>query len=358
MTDAIHPVILSGGAGTRLWPLSTPDRPKQFLPLGSDQSLFRATLDRVADARLFAPPVVVGNARHLALIEEELGALADAAMLIFEPVPRNTAPAIALAALALEARVGADALMLVMPSDHVIADGDAFRAAVERARDAAQQGRLVTFGIEPSGPETGYGYIALGEPLLGNDGVFAVARFVEKPPLADAVRMVDGGGHLWNAGIFLFRASALLAAMAQHAPAMLAACRAAMADAAPATGRYLAHPDADAFGRSPSDSIDYAVFERAGNVATVPMAPGWSDVGSWDALAAMGPADDAGNRLRGSALAIDCSDCLLHADGIEIAALGLDNLIVVATEGRLLIMPRGRSQEVRRIVDARGKSPP
>jgi mannose-1-phosphate guanylyltransferase/mannose-1-phosphate guanylyltransferase/mannose-6-phosphate isomerase len=343
MTDPLRivPVILSGGAGTRLWPMSTPDRPKQFLPLASDATMFEATLARVADRARFAPPMVIANAAHAALIEAQLGGAE--AVLVLEPVARNTAPAIALAALLADPK----APLLVMPSDHVIADEPAFMAAVDAALPLVADGWLTTFGIAPDGPETGYGYIHVGETL--SPGVHRVAQFVEKPERARAEAMIASGDHVWNGGIFLFRADAFLGALAVYAPDILAAAQRAIGAAARHGNQVL--PDADAFAASPSDSIDYAVMEKADRVAVVPVAMGWSDVGSWDALHSLG-SDDNGHAHQGDVIALDTSNCLLRSDGIRIAAVGVHDLIVVASGNDVLILPRGSSQDVRRVVEA------
>lgn len=347
-TQPIVPVILSGGAGTRLWPLSTSERPKQFLPLASDCSMFRDTLARVPRGD-YAAPVIVASARHDHLCDSEVEE-ADA-LLILEPLARNTAPAIALAALAVRRDRGGDALLLVMPSDHVMTDIAAFHAAVAVARPAAEAGMLVTFGIEPSGPETGYGYIAAGDPLDAAPGALKVARFIEKPPRADAEAMLAAGGHFWNAGIFLFRADAFCNELAAHAPAMLAAAEVALVNAQ-VDGRRV-YADADSFAASPSDSIDYAVMERSQRVAVVPMNPGWSDLGSWDALHALGAEDGNGNRLRGRVAAVHTQDCLIQAgEGVTIAAYGVSDLIIVASGDSVLVLPRGRSQEVKTLLAA------
>ncbi len=341
----ITPVILSGGSGTRLWPMSLPERPKQFLALTQEATMFQATMGRVGDPQRFAPPLIVANARHAELIEHQLAG--RDALLVLEPVARNTAPAIALAAVI----AAPDAPLLVMPSDHVIADDAAFMAAIDAALPLVAQGWLVTFGIAPDGPETGYGYIAVGEAIA--DGVHRVANFVEKPDRARAEAMIAGGDHVWNGGIFLFRADAYLAALGEHAPAMRDAARAAVARAVRSGQRLL--PDDVAFAASPADSIDYAVMERAAQVAVVPVAMGWSDVGSWDALHTIG-ANDAGDAHSaengGDVIAIDTSNCLLKSDGIRIAAIGISDLIVVASGNNVLILPRGRSQDVKAIVEA------
>ncbi len=341
---AIVPVILSGGAGTRLWPLSRPERPKQLLALTADETMLQLTARRAAGEQ-FAAPIVVANAAHADEIEAQLAAAgAQAATLILEPAGRNTAPAIALAALAV---TDASAPLLVMPSDHVIADVDAFRAAITAALPLVEQGWLATFGIAPDAPETGYGWIAVGDAL--GEGVHRVARFVEKPPLAEAERMLSDGGDAWNGGIFLFRADAYLAALEQHAPEILRDCQIAMEQARREGTRLL--PDAAAFAACPADSIDYAVMEKAERVAVAPVAMGWSDIGSWDALHAL-TADDDGNALHGDVLALDTTNTLVRSDKTRVRLIGVSDMIVVAAGDDLLILPRGRSQEVKALLDA------
>lgn len=337
----IVPVILSGGAGTRLWPMSREERPKQFLPLTAEATMFELTLERVADRDRFAAPIIVANARHVDLIETQVG-MTDATLLL-EPIARNTAPAIALAALA----AGATDTLLVMPSDHVIADAAAFVRAIDTARPLVERGWLATFGITPDAPETGYGYIRMGEEAA--PGAFRVERFVEKPTHAAAEAMIAQGGHVWNGGIFLFRADAYLRALAQFAPAMLDAARAAF-EGAQRNGRRIL-PEADAFALSPSESIDYAVMEKADRVAVIPVAMGWSDIGSWDALHALHSTAE-GDLHSGDVIALDTSNCLLRSDGIRIAAVGVSDLIVVASGDSVLVLPRGQSQSVKRVVEA------
>ncbi|EZP54770.1 mannose-1-phosphate guanylyltransferase/mannose-6-phosphate isomerase [Sphingomonas sp. RIT328] len=340
----IVPVILSGGSGTRLWPMSRPEMPKQLLALTAEETMLQLTAKRT-HGEAFAAPIVVANARHADHIDEQLNAVgATPQAVILEPVARNTAPAIALAALAAK---GEDAL-LVMPSDHVIADVPAFHAAIEAALPLVNDGWLVTFGIAPDAPETGYGWIKVGEALA--DGVHRVARFVEKPIRERAEEMLASGDHAWNGGIFLFRADIFLGALAAHAPGMLTATQDAMTKAHRDGVRI--YPDETAFGASPSDSIDYAVMERAERVAVVPVAMGWSDVGSWDALHTISARDAQGNAHRGEVLAIDTHDCLIRSDGVRIAVVGVSDLIVVASGNDVLILPRGRSQEVKKLIEA------
>lgn len=338
----VTPVILSGGSGTRLWPLSRNARPKQFLTLAGEGTMLEQTIARCGDSERFSPAIIVGNAAHVATLEEQCGT--QAAAFILEPTARNTAPAIALAALAAEP----DALLLVSPSDHLIADVPAFHAAVARAAELAQEGWLVTFGVVPTAPETGYGYIRRGEAL--GEGAFRVERFVEKPDAQVAQTYLDEGCYSWNAGIFLFRADSYLAAMERHAPAMLEAARAAMTGGA-REGRCI-RPDAQAFAASPSDSIDYAVMEKADKVAVVPVDMGWSDIGSWDALYELLPGDEARNVHVGEVVSLESSGCLVRSDGPVVTLAGVENLIVIATGDAVMILPRGSSQDTKRIVDA------
>lgn len=342
----ITPVILSGGAGTRLWPLSRPEMPKQLLALTADKSMMQLAVERTSRRAGFASPLIVANARHAGMIEEQLAAVGeDNARLILEPVGRNTAPAIALAALV--AKDPATPL-LVMPSDHVIADVPAFHAAIQRALPLVRDHWLVTFGITPAGPETGYGYIRMGDLLLA--GVHRAEHFVEKPDAATAAAMLAEGGYLWNAGIFMFRADAYLAALAIHDNAIFEAASQSMATVIE-RGRHII-PESDLFATCPADSIDYAVMEKAERVAVVPVDMGWSDVGSWDALHALKQCDEAGNACQGDVVTIETRNCLIHSDGPRIAMVGVDDLIVVATGNDILILPRGRSQEVRKVTDA------
>ncbi len=343
----IIPVILSGGSGTRLWPESRPERPKQLLALTAEETMLQLTARRTGGSERFGRAIVVANAAHADMVEEQLGSVGESAQaLILEPMGRNTAPAIALAALA--AGGGAEPL-LVMPSDHVIADVPAFHAAIQAALPLVEQGWLVTFGIAPDAPETGYGWIKVGEKLA--EGVHRVDRFVEKPVRDKAEAMLASGDHAWNGGIFLFRADKYLEALARFAPDMLAASKASM-DAGRREGARV-YPDADLFAASPADSIDYAVMEKAEKVAVVPVSMGWSDVGSWDALHGVSACDGDGNACAGDVVILESRNCLVRAGaGKRVALVGVEDLIVVADGDDVLILPRGRSQEVKKLIEA------
>ncbi|PZU77955.1 MAG: mannose-1-phosphate guanylyltransferase/mannose-6-phosphate isomerase [Rhizobium sp.] len=343
----IVPVILSGGSGTRLWPVSRPERPKQLLPLTADDTMLQLTAIRTRgfEGASVGRPILVSNAAHADIIDEQLqqSGIADY-QVILEPIGRNTAPAIALAAL----EAAGDEAMLVMPSDHVIADLPAFHEAITRALSLVADGWLVTFGIQPDGPETGYGYIKMGSAC--GTMVHQVERFVEKPDATNAQRMLDEGNHAWNAGIFLFRADAYLAAMEAHQPEMLAAVRMSM-EQAKRDGAHV-FPDAKAFFDCPADSVDYAIMEREKQVACVPVSMGWSDVGSWDSLHAVSARDTGDNAVRGDALLLGAKNCLVHSDGPRVTLVDVDDLIVVVSQGDVMILKRGESQKVRQVTDA------
>lgn len=346
--ERIRPVLLSGGAGSRLWPLSRRARPKQLTPLGGTEPMIVATARRVEDPARFAPAIIVAGADHgraLAMTLSAAGIVPHA--LLVEPEGRNTAPAIALAAHCALAEA-ADPLLLVMPSDHVVADLPAFHAAIARAVPAAREGALVTFGIAADRPETGYGYIERG-PAAG-EGVFRAARFVEKPDAATAATYLASGRFDWNAGIFLFRASALMDALGAHAADIAGAVASAWAARRAGEDGTIV-PGADAWATCPAQSIDYAVMEQAADVRVVPVAMGWSDVGAWDALAALTAPDAGGNAISGDVVALDAQRCLLRSEGPLVAAIGITDLCVVATPDAVLVVPRERAQEVRRIVD-------
>jgi mannose-1-phosphate guanylyltransferase len=343
MTEMIQPVILCGGAGTRLWPESRGTRAKQFLPLTGDESLFQQTLARTPAGDAFLPPLILCGEAHVETVRDQLGS-GEAALLV-EPMPRNTAAAIALAV----ARADADTLLLVMPSDHVIADLPAFHAAIARGARLARHDWIVTFGITPDAPETGFGYIASGPPLEG-DG-FAVDRFIEKPPLADAEAMLAAGGYSWNAGIFLFRAGRMRDAMLTHCRTIFEAADRAVA-AGMIDGNAL-YADAVHFAEAPSDSIDYAVMEKDERVAVVPAAMGWSDLGSWQAVHALAPRDDAGNAVFGDGFLHDSHGNLVRAGGRRVSLVGMTDVAVIVDGDDILVMPLSRSQDVRAAAKAR-----
>lgn len=342
-TLLITPVLLSGGGGTRLWPISVPAKPKQLLALASERTMLQETALRVTDGDRYAAPVLIANHAHANEIDAQLASIGCApAVIVLEPIGRNTAPAIALAALV----VAPETILLIMPSDHVIHRLDRFHEAVARALPFALGDWLVTFGIAPTAPETGYGYIRLGEAL--GEAVHRVDRFVEKPSKDVAEAMLAAGNHVWNGGIFLLKAGAFLEALRLHAPAILDQVRASIAAAERLGERLL--PDANLFASSPSDSIDFAVMEKADRVAVIPVDMEWSDVGSWDALHTLGPLDAHRNLALGAVDVLESQNCLVLGDGVRVSVLGISDLIVVASKNQVIVLPRGRSQEVKRLL--------
>ncbi len=341
MNDLL-PVILSGGSGTRLWPLSRESYPKQFLPLVEDISMLQATWRRVAPLA-GRRPIVVANQEHRFMAAEQLREMgAEPSAILLEPVGRNTAPAIAVAAL--EAlREGDDALLLVLPSDHVIRDEAAFHAVVRAALPAAREGRLVTFGIVPTAPETGYGYIQ----AAAGEGVRAVAQFVEKPDRATAEDYLASGAYFWNSGMFLFRASRYLQELERLQPAMLSACRQALDEARRDTD--FVRLQAEHFAACPSDSIDYAVMEKTDAAAVIALDAGWNDVGSWAALWEATAQDADGNAHHGDVIALNCRNTYAHASRL-VAMIGLEDVVVVDTDDALLIAHRDQVQQVKDVV--------
>ena len=342
---AIHPVILCGGSGTRLWPLSRKAMPKPFLPLVGEETLFQQALRRVAGDARFAPPMVVAGAEHGDLIAAGLGDT-PGARLVVEPCARNTAPAIALAAALLPT----DAVMLVCPSDHHIADADAFRAAALAATGLARQDYLVSFGIAADRPETGYGYLERGEPL---EGGYAIRRFVEKPDLATAQAYLASGNFSWNGGIFAFRAGHLLAELAAYRPEMARLVAEAVAGGHDEGVRF--HPAADPFAAIAGDSIDYAVMENTARAAMVPVDMGWSDIGNWAALvdALADTADAAGNVVRGGSVDLaDCTGVLALTDGPRISAVGLEDVCIIVSGDEVLVTTRAGAQLVGKLPGA------
>ncbi|MFC7335223.1 mannose-1-phosphate guanylyltransferase/mannose-6-phosphate isomerase [Rhodocista pekingensis] len=345
----IQPVLLSGGTGSRLWPMSRERFPKQLLALSGKRTMIQETALRVGDARGFRSPIVVCNQEHRFSVGEQLQAVGiEPAAIVLEPVGRNTAAAAAIAAR-LAAHDDPDALLLLLPADHVVQDRAAFGRAVEQAARAAAAGFLVTFGVRPTSPETGYGYIKAGAALDGIAGVQRVARFTEKPSLAVAEAFVAGGEHLWNSGMFLFRAGTFLEELERHAPAVLAATDAALA-AATRDLDFL-RLDPEAFGRSPNLSIDYAVMEKTDRAAVVPADLGWTDVGSWSALWEIGEKDADGNVVQGDVMLVDAHDNYIRSDGMLTAVLGIDDAVLVVTGDAILLARRDRVQDVKGIVE-------
>ncbi|MDR6738151.1 mannose-1-phosphate guanylyltransferase/mannose-6-phosphate isomerase [Herbaspirillum sp. 1173] len=345
----IYPVILSGGSGTRLWPLSRAAYPKQFLPLVSEQTMLQETVSRVGSwPEVQAPLIVCGNEHRFMIAEQmrEIGVRPLGIML--EPQGRNTAPAVAAAALHLQ-RLDPEAVMLVLPADHVIKDVLSFHEAVRRAMASVQQGALATFGIEPTQPETGYGYILRGGAHGADTGNFLVDRFVEKPDLETATGFLKQGGYYWNSGMFLFKARDFLAELEAHRPLIGAAVKEAVSKAY--NDLDFCRLDEAAFAASPSESIDYAVMENTSRAVVVPASIGWSDVGSWSALHEVLPADAEGNVVRGDVHLNQVKNTLVRAESRMVAVLGVEDLIVVETDDAVLVANREKVQEVKAFVD-------
>jgi mannose-1-phosphate guanylyltransferase/mannose-6-phosphate isomerase len=348
MAPALIPVIISGGGGTRLWPWSRDSRPKQFLPLLSATSLFQQTLLRAKALDGAQAPLVVCNAAHRDLVHAQTReAGIEPRAIVLEPVGRNTAPAVVIAALLMVSTPprGVDPLLLVLPADHVIADHDAFASAVRAATTAAAEGRLVTFGVVPDRAETGYGYILKGETRASWSDI---GRFVEKPDLATAMTYVRSGEYLWNSGMFLFSATALLAEMRVRAPDILRACEQAIAEI-DTKERVISL--GSAFAACPATSLDYAVMEKTPRGAVVPLAAGWGDVGSWSALHDAVAHDANGNTVTGDVLAESCTNTYVAAHSRLVAAVGLDNVVIVETGDAVLVAHRDRAQDVKKIVE-------
>ena len=347
MSAKIFPVILSGGSGSRLWPLSRESFPKQLLPLAGPRTMLQETALRVADPALFHPVTVIANAEHRFVIAEQLREIGQTQpTIVLEPVARNTAPAVAAAAL-IAARTAPDALILVMPADHAVPDPAGFLDAIEAGSAAARAGALVLFGIQPDSPATGYGYIRAGEVLDG--AARRVEAFVEKPDLATAEGYLADGRYSWNSGIFLLPAEAVIAELEAHEPAVLAAVREAL-DVAKSDMDFL-RLDPEAFAKSPSISIDYAVMERTARAAVVPSSFAWSDVGAWSALWKLAERDGAGNVEIGDTLAVDTRGSYLRTEGPLIATVGVEDLIVVATADAVLVAKRHKDQDVKKVVE-------
>jgi mannose-1-phosphate guanylyltransferase / mannose-6-phosphate isomerase len=341
----ILPVILSGGTGTRLWPLSRESYPKQFWPLASDKTMLAETAARGSGAG-FLPPMVVCNEAHRFLVAEQLRD--KGASIVLEPIGRNSAPAIAAAALLAE-ETAPGAVLWFMAADAAIGDVAALQAALAKAAAAARAGAIVTFGMQPTAPETGYGYIETGEALPGSADVKRIARFVEKPDAARAAEFLKTGRHLWNSGMFVATAATMLAELETHAPEVLKGVRAAVAGAT-RDGDFI-RLDAAAFAATPSISIDYAVMERTQKSAVVPASIGWSDIGSWAALWEIQPKDAAGNATHGPVALVDAKNCYVRSEGILTGVIGLEDAVVVVTDDAVLAMHRDHAQDVKKLVD-------
>lgn len=342
----IIPVVMAGGSGTRLWPMSRSLYPKQFLALVSTATMLQETCSRLSGMESSAPMVICGE-DHRFTVAEQLRSAGNigGGKIVLEPAGRNTAPAVALAALEAT-RAGQDPLLLVLAADHVITDVPAFQGAVTLAVTHARVGKLVTFGIVPSAPETGYGYIRQGE---ASGGAYQVAEFVEKPDAITAQEYVSNGSYVWNSGMFLFKASRYLEELKAHRPDILAACEQAMSNAK--IDSDFVRPDAAAFMACPDDSIDYAVMERTSQAVVVPMDCGWSDVGSWSALWEVSDKDDSGNAVHGDVIAYDTSNSYIRSDSKLVATIGVEDLIVVETDDAIMVVQKDRVQDVKKIVD-------
>ena len=348
MASLIHPVVLSGGSGRRLWPLSRTTRPKQLLPLVTEHSMLQQTVLRVRGPGFGPPTVICGNEQRFLIAEQLREIDVEPGAIVLEPVGRSTAPAITVAALRLAAS-HPDSMMLVLPADHVMQDVEGFRAAVDIAAQAARRGHLLTFGITPSRPETGYGYIRYGPPVDGVVGCFRVEAFVEKPSAEEAKGHIDRGRSAWNSGVFLFPVRLYLDEMTRLRAATVDGCRAAVEGSFEDLDfvRLAREP----FEALDSESIDYALMENTEHAAVVPVDIGWNDVGSWSTLWDIGDRDRHGNVTAGAVLSSDVKDSYLRAEGPLVAAIGVRDMIIVATDDAVLVVPRQRAAEVRDIVE-------
>jgi mannose-1-phosphate guanylyltransferase/mannose-6-phosphate isomerase len=359
MSARIYPVVLSGGSGKRLWPLSRGATPKQFLALTSDRSMFQETLlrlgfDHPTSQHRFAPPIVIANEGHADLVKDQLDAIATKpGAILLEPIGRNTAPAAAAAALWIK-RTDPGGLILLLAADHYIADVPGFRAAIETAALAAEAGFIATFGIAPTSPETGYGYIEQGEPIAGHPGTFRVARFVEKPKLPEAEKYVASGHYAWNSGMFLFRSDTLLEEMNRYCPRIVEAVTRALPPSADKDGLVVL--DRAQFGEAPSEAIDTAVMERTAKAAVVPARIGWSDVGSFAALWEAGAGDNSGNVTKGDVVLHGTSRSFVHAGSRCVAVIGAEDFVIVETPDAVLVAKRGKVQEIKALVDGLEKA--
>jgi len=335
MAVTVYPVILAGGSGTRLWPISTPNRPKHLLEMVGSGTMLEQTLDRVSHPGLFGRPTIVGAVAQ----GTEVSRLAPEARLLLEPIPRGSAAAIALAAWSADP----DDVLLVLPSDHFITDPAPLYEAIVRALPAAEAGNLITFGIQPDQPETGFGYITGGSEI--GPGVLEARSFIEKPAREAAVQLLSTGKAFWNSGMFMFRAGAMLTELERHAPKIHSATKASV-ERAVRKGNQVT-PDRGALEDCPNTSIDYAVMEHSNRIAVVPLQLGWSDVGSWASVFELASKDSADNAVDGRSAAIDSRGCLIRSTGPRIVTVGIEDLIVIATADHVLVVPRAEAQRVR-----------
>jgi mannose-1-phosphate guanylyltransferase/mannose-6-phosphate isomerase len=353
MSLMIHPIILSGGSGSRLWPLSRTGYPKQFLPLLGEDSLFQKTLERIKSIPDAESPRVICNEEHRFLVVEQAQEIdVKPTSILLEPIARNTAPAVTLAALQLQSEGKTDDLMLILPSDHIIANPNAFYQAIEKASVAASKGHLVTFGILPTQPETGYGYIKKG--LDHKDGSFKVEEFVEKPDLDKAKAYLASGNYFWNSGMFLFKVSAFLDEIKLHSPDILHACEKALVNLQ--KDLDFSRIDKEAFTNCPSDSIDYAVMEKTQHAAVVPLDAEWNDVGAWPAVWEVLQKDNQGNAHQGDVIIESSNNNYVHANHRLVSLLGVEDLMVIETSDVVLVTHKDQAQDVKKIVDQLKKS--
>ncbi|VDY63100.1 Mannose-1-phosphate guanylyltransferase 1 [Shimwellia blattae] len=348
----ILPIIMAGGTGSRLWPMSRELYPKQFLRLNGGDSMLQATVNRLHGLGV-SQPLVICNEQHRFLVAEQLRQINCLSKnIILEPIGKNTAPAIALAAINAAVNSNEDPLLLVLAADHVIENTKSFHQAIHDAIPYANQGKLVTFGIVTTGPETGYGYIQRGQKFNEAEcSAFEVKRFVEKPDLATAQEYFESGEYYWNSGMFLFRAKRYLEELGVHRPDILTACQDAMAGQSPDSAQDFIRVDKEAFIRCPDESIDYAVMEKTSSAVVVPLDAGWNDVGSWSALWEVNDKDEQGNAVTGDVFTHNVTDCYINAEEQLVAAVGVENLVIVSTKDAVLVIDKSKVQDVKKVVE-------